>query len=204
MKDLEIRGAGDVLGAEQSGFINDVGFDTYQKILTEATEELKFEKNHQKNLFKIKSNCSLDTDLELIIPENYIENKDERLYTYTKLSNLSNADDLEKIEGELNDRFGKFPLQLKDLIKSIKLKWKAEELGFKKIILKNEKMIVFFPNQKNTNFYNSELFLNILDKIKKNTSFCYLKEKNNQINLYINQKVCSIHEAMEIIKSFKK
>ena len=203
MKDLEIRGAGDVLGAEQSGFINEIGFQTYQKILTEATEELKQEKFNNKNIFKTNSNCSLDTDLELIIPQDYIENKDERLYIYTQLSNLKNENELKKIEHELKDRFGIFPRELINLIKSIRLKWKGDELGFKKIILKHEKMIIFFPDKKNLSFYNSHLFMQILEKIKSDNSFCYLKEKNNQINLYINQKVCSINEAIEIVKSFK-
>jgi transcription-repair coupling factor (superfamily II helicase) len=204
MKDLEIRGAGDVLGAEQSGFINDVGFHTYQKILTEATEELKHEEFNQKNIFKINSNCSFDTDLELIIPDNYIENRDERLYIYTQLSNVHNNHDLNKIKYELKDRFGKIPLELINLIDSIKLKWKGETLGFKKIILKNEKMIIFFPNKKNSAFYNSNAFLKILEKIKSDPTFCYLKEKNEQLNLYVNKKVNSIKNATEIIKIFEQ
>ena len=203
MKDLEIRGAGDVLGAEQSGFINEIGFQTYQKILTEATEELKQEKFNQKDIFKIKSDCSLDTDLELIIPGKYIENKDERLYIYTQLSNLKNQNDLIKIENELTDRFGIFPLELINLIKSIQLKWKGEELGFKKIILKNKKMIIFLPKNTQSAFYDSKLFITILNKIKLDPSFCHLKEKNNQINLYINKIVNSINDAIEIIKRFE-
>ena len=112
MKDLEIRGAGDVLGAEQSGFINDIGFQTYQKILAEATEELKHEKFNNKNIFKTQRNCTIETDLELMIPDNYIENKDERLFIYKKLSSIKSQNDLDKIENELIDRFGKFPLNL--------------------------------------------------------------------------------------------
>ena len=148
MKDLEIRGAGDVLGAEQSGFINDIGFQTYQKILAEATEELKHEKFNNKNIFKTQRDCTIETDLELMIPDNYIENKDERLFIYKKLSSIKSQNDLDKIENELIDRFGKFPFELINLFKSIKLKWIGKKLGFKKIIIKNGKMIIFLPKKR--------------------------------------------------------
>ena len=202
MKDLEIRGAGDVLGAEQSGFINDIGFQTYQKILAEATEELKNEKFNNKNIFKTQRDCTIETDLELMIPDNYIENKDERLFIYKKLSSIKSQNDLDKIENELIDRFGKFPFELINLFKSIKLKWIGKKLGFKKIIIKNGKMIIFLPKKEDSEFYNSNLFNKILDKINSQPSFCSIKEKNNQINLYLNQKVTTINLAKQILKSF--
>ena len=142
MKDLEIRGAGDLLGAEQSGFINDIGFETYQKILREAVEELKnkeFEnlfENEIDNSFKI-SNFKIDTDLEILFPDNYINNVKVRLNQYQKLSNIINLEELKIFTTELEDRFGKLPSQSLDLIKTIELKLLAIQNGFEKLILKN-------------------------------------------------------------------
>lgn len=136
MKDLEIRGAGDLLGGEQSGFISDIGFDTYQKILNEAIEELK--ENEFKDLYEdeIKDenrvfvkDAQIDTDFEILFPDDYINSVKERLSLYTKLNELSSEDDLKSFEDELIDRFGDLPVQTQDLLDSVRLKWIAASMG---------------------------------------------------------------------------
>jgi len=206
MKDLEIRGAGDILGAEQSGFINDVGFHTYQKILENAVQELKVEnlsESEKLKSFTESNECSIDSDLELIIPSDYIENINERLYIYNQLSKLKLEDKLnEKIE-ELIDRFGSPPLQFKNLIQSIKLKWKAESLGLKKIILKGNKMIIIMPEKEEVSFYSSLIFKRILNSINILPELYSLKEKNNRLYVYVNKNINSIKDAKEIFNNFE-
>ena len=134
MRDLDIRGAGDLLGADQSGFINDIGFETYQKILNEAIEELKSEKFSE--LFpKVKSNifikdCQLDTDLEVVIPDSYVSSVSERLYLYNKLNSLKQENDIIVFQESIKDRFGKIPKEVINLCNSVKLRWIEKEIGF--------------------------------------------------------------------------
>ncbi|MDG1032413.1 MAG: transcription-repair coupling factor, partial [Flavobacteriaceae bacterium] len=210
MKDLEIRGAGDLLGAEQSGFINDIGFETYQKILREAVEELKnkeFEdlfENESNDSFKL-SNFKIDTDLEILFPDNYINNVKVRLNQYQKLSAIYNLEDLTKFTTELEDRFGKLPSQSLDLIKTIELKLLAIQNGFEKLILKNEKMICQFISSKEDKFYFSGEFEKILQTIQKNQNLCQLKEKksiNGERLLLVFQEINSIEKAIKCLKIF--
>ena len=210
MKDLEIRGAGDLLGAEQSGFINDIGFETYQKILREAVEELKnkeFEdlfENESNDSFKL-SNFKIDTDLEILFPDNYINNVKVRLNQYQKLSAIYNLEDLTKFTTELEDRFGKLPSQSLDLIKTIELKLLAIQNGFEKLILKNEKMICQFISSKEDKFYSSGEFGKILQTIQKNQNLCQLKEKksiNGERLLLVFQEINSIEKAIKCLKIF--
>ena len=205
MKDLEIRGAGDVLGAEQSGFINDVGFHTYQKILEDAVEELKIENQNkfdkESNLSK-KTECNIDTDLELIIPSTYIENVNERLYIYSEISKLNSLEKLNKKIDELVDRFGNPPIQFNNLIKSIKLKWKAESIGINKMIIKNKSLIIIMPEKKDKNYYASSSFKKILDAINTNPQLYVIKEKNDRLYIYINRKIYSINDINNILNNF--
>ena len=210
MKDLEIRGAGDLLGAEQSGFINDIGFETYQKILREAVEELKnkeFEslfENEVDNTFKV-SNFKIDTDLEILFPDNYINNVKVRLNQYQKLSTIYNLEELNKFIVELEDRFGKLPSQSIDLIKTIELKLLAIQNGFEKLILKNEKMICQFISSKDDKFYSSGEFGKILQTIQNNQNLCQLKEKksiNGERLLLVFQNINSIEKAINCLKIF--
>ena len=210
MKDLEIRGAGDLLGAEQSGFINDIGFETYQKILREAVEELKnkeFEnlfENEIDNSFKI-SNFKIDTDLEILFPDNYINNVKVRLNQYQKLSNIINLEELKIFTTELEDRFGKLPSQSLDLIKTIELKLLAIQNGFEKLILKNEKMICQFISNKEDKFYSSGEFTRILQTVQNNQNLCQLKEKksmNGERLLLVFQEIDSIEKAIDCLKIF--
>ena len=210
MKDLEIRGAGDLLGAEQSGFINDIGFETYQKILREAVEELKnkeFEslfENEVDNTFKV-SNFKIDTDLEILFPDNYINNVKVRLNQYQKLSTIYNLEELNKFIVELEDRFGKLPSQSIDLIKTIELKLLAIQNGFEKLILKNEKMICQFISSKDDKFYSSGEFGKILQTIQNNQNLCQLKEKKSisgERLLLVFQNINSIEKAINCLKIF--
>jgi len=206
MKDLEIRGAGDVLGAEQSGFINDVGFHTYQKILEDAVQELKTENQSESeklNSFSKSNECNIDSDLELIIPADYIENVNERLYIYNQISKFKSEEKLnEKIE-ELIDRFGSPPLQFNNLIQSIKLKWIAESIGIHKLILKEGKMIIVMPEKKEESFYKSLIFEKILKTINTLPQLYSLKEKNNKLYIYVNKNIVSVKMAKNILNNFK-
>ena len=210
MKDLEIRGAGDLLGAEQSGFINDIGFETYQKILREAVEELKnkeFEslfENEVDNTFKV-SNFKIDTDLEILFPDNYINNVKVRLNQYQKLSTIYSLEELNKFTVELEDRFGKLPNQSIDLIKTIELKLLAIKNGFEKLILKNEKMICQFISSKDDKFYSAGEFGKILQTIQNNQNLCQLKEKKSisgERLLLVFQNINSIEKAINCLKIF--
>ena len=210
MKDLEIRGAGDLLGAEQSGFINDIGFETYQKILKEAVEELKT-KDFQ-NLFEEEletknniSNVQIDTDLEILFPDDYINNIKERLNLYKQLSEINSEEELKKFKNNLIDRFGEIPFQTIDLLKTLEIKWLAIDLGFEKIILKNNKMICQFISDKEHYYYSSGNFQKILIAIHQKKNICELKEKkknNIGVLLAVFKNVHSIKQAIEKLKIF--
>ena len=186
MKDLEIRGAGDLLGGEQSGFINEMGFDTYQKIMQEALEELQNEEDFEdlfenetdrKKLFKSTKEVNIDTDLELMLPDSYVQSIEERLSLYQKLAEITSKEDLNKLETELIDRFGSLPSEAKNLLKSVELKWIAAEIGFDKIVVKNGIFLGYFPPNPQDKFYQSEKFRNIIAYLSKNPREATLKEK---------------------------
>lgn len=210
MKDLEIRGAGDLLGAEQSGFINDIGFETYQKILKEAVEELKT-KDFQ-NLFEEEletknniSNVQIDTDLEILFPDDYINNIKERLNLYKQLSEINSEEELKKFKNNLIDRFGEIPFQTIDLLKTLEIKWLAIDLGFEKIILKNNKMICQFISDKEHYYYSSGNFQKTLIAIHQKKNICEVKEKkknNIGVLLAVFKNVHSIKQAIEKLKIF--
>ena len=209
MKDLEIRGAGDLLGGEQSGFINDLGFDTYQKILAEAIEELK--ENEFKNLYKTKDSKSkefvkevqIDTDFEILFPDNYVNSISERLNLYHELSTIKNEESLHKFEKELMDRFGELPVQVVDLLNSVRIKWLARKLGLERIILKKKRMIGYFVSDQQSMFYQSENFRKMLTHVQKNSSQCVIKEKQtkNGLRLLVTFiKVDRVEIALKILQ----
>ncbi len=190
MKDLEIRGAGDLLGGEQSGFINEMGFETYQKMMQEALEELKddenfenlFENEEDRNkLFKSTKEVNIDTDLELMLPDDYVSSTEERLSLYQKLADVQNAKELQQFENELKDRFGKLPDEAINLLKSVELKWLAAEIGFDKLVVKNKVFLGYFPANPQDKFYQSEKFKKIISYLTQNPAEATLKEKNNQL-----------------------
>jgi len=185
MKDLEIRGAGDLLGADQSGFINEMGFEAYQKIMQEAIEELNDEgvenilKNEEdrKKIFNTNKDVNIDTDWELMLPDEYVSSTEERLILYQKLADIKNSDELSKYEYELKDRFGNLPKQAVDLLKSIELKWLALDIGFEKIVIKNGIFLGYFPQNPQNKFYQSDRFKKIINYLSINPEYAQLKEK---------------------------
>lgn len=189
MKDLDIRGAGDLLGANQSGFINEIGFATYQKILNETIEELK--QNEFKELFENESNdkfqevndFQLETDLEILIPDDYINNIAERLSLYQDLDNIKNQQELTNFEKNLIDRFGPIPQQAKQLLETIQLRFIAKGLGFEKIVIKNNKMIGYFIANQQSKFYESEKFTSVITYVQMHPNKCKLSEKNGKLRL---------------------
>ena len=203
MRDLEIRGAGDLLGGEQSGFISDIGFDTYQKILNEAIEELK--ENEFKALYEDETKekvyikeCQLDTDLEILIPDDYIVSISERLQLYKELNEVENEEELAIYKEEITDRFGPIPFSVNQLLDSMRLRWRAKACGFEKLVLKKDKMIGYFPANQDSGFFESEYFGRVLDFIRKHPKSCEMKERNNKLSLvFVNIK--SIEKAMTLL-----
>ncbi|PCE66146.1 transcription-repair coupling factor [Sediminicola luteus] len=189
MKDLEIRGAGDLLGGEQSGFINEIGFETYQKILNEAIEELK--ENEFKELYEDQEQgpkpfvkeTQLDTDFELLFPDAYINNITERLSLYTDLNNISDESGLETFEKQLEDRFGRLPQEALDLLDSVRLKWLANAMGLEKLVLKKGRMIGYFVSDQESHFYQSDTFTHILRFVQSHPDRCKMKEKETRNGL---------------------
>jgi transcription-repair coupling factor (superfamily II helicase) len=201
MRDLDIRGAGDVLGAEQSGFITDLGFEAYHKILDEAIQELK--ETEFRSLFESElaaapmvKDCVLETDLELLIPENYISSITERLALYTRLDELKTEEELEKFRQEIQDRFGMIPKQAEHLMESVRLRWLAENMGFEKLVLKNKSMRGNFVSNPQSPFYQSELFGKIIAFVAAHPRECSLKENGNKLILRF-EPVPDIRTAVE-------
>jgi transcription-repair coupling factor (superfamily II helicase) len=189
MKDLEIRGAGDLLGGEQSGFINDIGFDTYQKILQEAIEELK--ENEFKDLYptditkpkEFVKEVTIDTDFEILFPDDYVNSITERLVLYNKLGTLQKEEELQVFETEIVDRFGEIPSEVSDLFNSVRIKWLAKKLGLEKIILKQKRMLGYFVANQQSEFYQTEAFSKMLQYVKHNSKSCVMKEKETKNGL---------------------
>ncbi|MDB9720272.1 transcription-repair coupling factor [Winogradskyella sp.] len=188
MKDLEIRGAGDLLGGEQSGFISDIGFDTYQKILNEAIDELK--ETEFSDLYKddgkprkYVKDVTIDTDFELLFPDDYINNITERLNLYTKLNAIKTEEELAQFETEIIDRFGELPTQVSDLLDSVKLKWIATKMGVEKLIMKQGKLIGYFIQDQQSGFYQSDNFSKVLQFAQLNAKKCKMKEKKTRNGL---------------------
>ena len=218
MRDLDIRGAGDMLGGEQSGFINDMGFDTYMKILNEAVEELKEEnwykeQNHETQLAEtqVKTAFSkafvkdtiLETDFELLIPDKYIENITERLNTYKQLDEAQTEEELETLQKNLEDRFGPLPQQVLNLVEAIRMRRRAMYLGFEKLLLKSGKMLAYFISKQESEYYNSEAFKSILLYAQKNPTNCALKEQGARFYISI-QNVKSVKDVMSIFTGIEK
>ncbi len=174
MKDLDIRGAGNLLGAEQSGFIADIGYETYQKILEEAVHELKegdfkelFKEELEKNRNYVRE-VQIDTDVEMLIPNEYVSSIQERLSLYTQLDKLENEEEIEHFQNLLRDRFGKIPREVIELFEGLRLRWQCKALGFERLILKNRKLRCYFVENPQSPFYESELFMKIVQYVNAN------------------------------------
>ncbi|HPR30738.1 MAG TPA: transcription-repair coupling factor [Prolixibacteraceae bacterium] len=216
MRDLDIRGAGNLLGAEQSGFIAEIGYEAYHRILNEAVLELK--QDEFKDLFTQQqagtsaskaflnlnelSDCSIETDLELRFPESYINSTTERMNLYRELDNVGNEEELQKFAFQLNDRFGPIPGPASDLLEAVRLRWTAIELGLERIVLKNGKMIGQFISNEQSVFFQSETFARILSLIQQKRELCRMKEDKNKLTMVFD-KVKTITKAHELLKNFQ-
>jgi len=210
MKDLEIRGAGDLLGGEQSGFINEIGFETYQKILTEAIEELK--ENEFKALYDevegekekvFVKDTQLDTDFELLFPDDYVNNITERLNLYTKLNAVKNEEELQQFEIELVDRFGELPEYATDLLNSVRIKWIATALGLEKVVMKKGKFIGYFIADQQSKFYQTSTFSRVLQYVQRHPQHCQLKEKQTRNGLrllLVFEGITSVDKALKVLE----
>ena len=210
MKDLEIRGAGDLLGGEQSGFINEIGFDTYQKIMNEAIEELK--ENEFKDLYQEENDIEtkefvkdlqIDTDFELLFPDDYINSVNERLNLYNELGNVKDEEGLLAYEQKLIDRFGPLPKEAQALFNSIRIKWIATRLGIEKLIMKQGKMIGYFVGDQQSDYYQSSRFRKVLRFVQLHGNLCKMKEKETKSGLRLLltfENVKSIKKALELME----
>lgn len=201
MKDLDIRGAGNMLGGEQSGFISEIGFEMYQKILNEAIEELKenefkelFADRTTDNLVHFVKDCILETDLEVRIPDDYVNNVSERLSLYQEMDNLKSEEQLKEFSDHLIDRFGPLPVEVKELIISFRLRWLAEELGLERLVIKSGKMIGYFIGDAQSPFFETDAFTRVLAYIQKNPTAYKLSEKNDRLRI-IFENVTHIKDA---------
>lgn len=204
MRDLDIRGAGNLLGAEQSGFINDLGFDTYHKILDDAIQELK--ETDFKELFAtelaekaklIVQDCVIETDLEILIPDTYINNTSERLQLYARLDNIKDEEQLQKFTHEVKDRFGPIPSSAEELINAVRLRWYGERLGFEKLSLKGDKLRAYFITNSDK-YFNSDTFGQILNFVKTHSHQCKMRETAGKAILVI-ENITSVDAAIELL-----
>lgn len=208
MRDLDIRGAGNLLGGEQSGFIAEIGMEVYQKILDEAVRELKesdFKELYKEELQRTQQytkDCSIETDLEMLIPDEYVKSNSERMLLYRELNEVKDEAGLEKFANELIDRFGKIPQQVLELFNAVRMKWIATQLGMERIILKNKHLKCYFVENQTSVFYSSQTFSRILAYMQAYKQGVYLRETEKYLVLTI-ENVASIKEAMEKLKQIQ-
>ncbi|MCS7005031.1 MAG: transcription-repair coupling factor [Cytophagales bacterium] len=204
MRDLDLRGAGDLLNSEQSGFINELGFDAYNQILQEAVLELKKEEFAElfadEPLRASLGECNVETDLEIIIPESYVANISERLNLYITADNLKNEEELEEFANQLRDRFGPIPESVQELFKVVRLRWIGKQLGFEKIILKNNTMKAQLVPAQNEEYYKGEIFGKIVNYVAKRPQRCKLIDAKGRA-IFEMTDVKTVDGAMKALKS---
>ena len=204
MRDLDIRGAGNLLGGEQSGFITDLGFDTYHKILDDAVQELKetdfkdlFSKELEERAKIIVQDCVIETDLEILIPDNFVNNISERLQLYSRLDNIKDESELKAFSEEVRDRFGVLPVSVEELISTVRLRWLGEQLGFEKLSLKNDILRAYFISS-NDKYFASETFGKIISYVQKHPRQFKMKDSAGKAMLVI-QQIASVDAAIEVL-----
>jgi transcription-repair coupling factor (superfamily II helicase) len=211
MQDLDIRGAGNLLGGEQSGFISDIGFEAYQRILNEAMEELRNDEfqgvfqeqeiKDQQNAFLQTSfirDCTIDTDLELLFPDDYVSSISERVLLYRELDDLKSEETLKLFEQTLLDRFGQIPLQARELLNVVRLRWQAIGLNMEKLIVKDKKMICYLPADQRSKYYFSNEFSGLMQWISRNPAQSRVRENKGKLTLILEQ-VSSIQDALLVL-----
>ena len=203
MRDLDIRGAGNILGAEQSGFINDIGFETYHKILDEAILELKetefqdiFDKEEEKSYV---ADCTIETDMEVRFPADYINSTQERVSLYSELDRTKTEESLMKFTDHLIDRFGPIPKQVNDLLNTVRLRWIAKDLGFEKILLRHHNMTAYFVSNQASKYYESSTYMQIMQYIMNHPKRTALKEVNDKLQLTV-KEVETVTQALELLR----
>jgi len=206
---LDIRGAGNLLGAEQSGFIADVGLETYQQILDEAMHELKetefselFQHEQTQKSEETKEwsrDCQVDTDFEVRLPDSYIANVSERIKLYRELDEVKQEADIQDFEQRLKDRFGPLPGPVVDLLNVVRMRMLARKLGFEKIVIRNGKMLAWFISNKESSFYESAVFMNILGALQENPNLGRIEEKNDKLRLVFTE-IQNVTTALEKLK----
>jgi transcription-repair coupling factor (superfamily II helicase) len=202
MRDLDIRGAGNILGGEQSGFISEIGFEMYHKILDEAILELK--ETDFKELYKEEAaiefvrDCQIETDMAILIPDDYVTNITERLSLYKDLDGANSEEELAIFIEHLIDRFGPIPPQTQELVNTIRLRWLAKDIGFEKIFMKNEKLTGYFISNQESAFYQSEKFSRVLQYVQQNPSLCRMREARDKLSLTF-YNITTVGKALQVL-----
>ncbi len=206
MRDLDIRGAGNILGAEQSGFINDIGFETYHKILDEAILELKetefqdiFDKEEEKTYV---TDCTIETDMEVRFPADYINSTQERVSLYSELDRTKTEEALMKFTDHLIDRFGPIPKQVNDLLNTVRLRWIAKDLGFEKILLRHHNMTAYFVSNQESRYFESATFQKVMQYIMSHPKRTAVKEANDKLQLTV-KEVSTVTQALELLREMQ-
>lgn len=206
MRDLDIRGAGNLLGGEQSGFISDIGYETYQRILEEAIFELK--EGEYKSLFEEEGkpqktyvrDTSIDSDIEMFIPDSYVTNVQERLNLYQQLDKLEKEEDIEKFSVALKDRFGPIPSFVEELFEGLRTRWIAKEMGFERIILKKKKLQAYFISNPQSSYFESPYFKSLLKIISTDhSSEPFILKQSNQLLILIRENVKTLRQAKTLL-----
>jgi transcription-repair coupling factor (superfamily II helicase) len=206
MRDLDIRGAGNLLGGEQSGFISEIGFDTYHKILDEAIRELKHDEFA--DLFAdfkedvSSRDCQVDTDLDMLIPDSYVRNMPERLSLYTELGKVENEEQLSEFAERIIDRFGRYPKEVSVLLASVRLKWMGKQMGFEKISLEKNLMKIYFPSNEKAALYDSPAFMKIMQHVAGSPNKFDLKQSSKTVILIV-KSVENMNRATEVLEELK-
>ena len=201
MQDLDIRGAGNLLGAEQSGFITDMGFETYQKILAEAMEELGVETGiiTKSSNETFVSDCTIETDQLALIPDSYIDLTAEKIRIYKELDSLTSEKELKQMSERLSDRFGPIPEELSRLFDIVRIRQLGQKLGFEKIIIKNNVIIAFFITNPLSQYYKSTMFSRVLENMSKHPSLFELKQNDNKLRIFV-RNIETLSKAYETLK----
>ena len=209
MRDLDIRGAGNLLGGEQTGFMAEIGFEMYQKILEEAIRELK--RSQFKDLFKEEiskqddfvQDCTIDTDLEILIPDDYVENITERLSLYSRLDNCETDSDLDAMEKEMTDRFGPLPPSVQELFITVRCRRLAVELGFERMVLKNDSLKCYFINKPDSPYFESHIFNSILSYLQTGTNKARLRQVG-KLFMLVAEPVKDMQDVFSFLSSMHK
>ena len=201
MQDLDIRGAGNLLGAEQSGFITDMGFETYQKILAEAMEELGVETGitTKSSSESYVVDCTIETDQLALIPDTYIDMTAEKIRIYKELDSLTSDKDMEQLKKKLEDRFGALPEELKRLFDIVKIRQLGQKLGFEKIIIKNGVLIAFFISNPLSQYYRTDRFSKILENVSLHPNLFELKQNDSKLRVF-SRNIDSVAKAYDVLK----